>query len=290
MIRFDTTTVHCPAKLNLTLRVHPRRGDGYHDVESLVAQLEFGDELSGVRRSDRNVTLRCDDSTIPTDESNLVIRAARAFQAQVVNAAGADFMLNKKTPPGSGLGGGSSDAAAALRILNHLSEWPCERRQLMEIGATVGSDVPLFFGGPACVMRGRGEQIEPVRVELPPYVILILPALHCATADVYRRFDELPTPAHANPVLPNSKYTESMNAAAWMDCLFNDLEPATFDICPALRQLADAIERATSQTVRMSGSGSALFRLFDDEDSAARFSRHVAAIDGVRSVVTQFSK
>ncbi|MBL8877969.1 MAG: 4-(cytidine 5'-diphospho)-2-C-methyl-D-erythritol kinase [Phycisphaerales bacterium] len=289
MIRFDTTTALCPAKINLTLRVHPRRADGFHDLESLVAQLEFGDELSVVRRADSNITLRCDDQTVPIDESNLVKRAARAFQAAAPRAIGADFDLKKRIPPGSGLGGGSSNAAAALRVLNHLAEWPFERARLMELGASVGSDVALFFGGQACVMRGRGERIEPMRLELPLHLVLVLSALQCSTAEVYRRFDELPPPP-ARPAVPPLASKGGMSAKQWMEALHNDLEPAAFATCPALRELAVEIQERTGLAVRMSGSGSALFRLFDDDRGARRFAESVESIGDARCVVTEFAK
>lgn len=289
MIRFDTTTALCPAKINLTLRVHPRRPDGYHEIDSLVAQIDFADELSVVRRADHHITLRCDDPSIPTDGENLVVRAAGAFQSAAPRRIGADFDLKKKIPAGSGLGGGSSNAAAALRLMNHLAEWPFERAGLMELGASIGSDVPLFFGGPACAMRGRGEKIEPMRLDLPSHVVLVLSGHHCATADVYRRFDELPPPP-PRATVPKVLTKEGTGSNEWMDALFNDLEPAAFDVCPPLRALAEQIERRTSLAVRLTGSGSAFFRLFEDEHAARRFAQSAEEISGVRCVVTEFAK
>lgn len=290
MIRFDTTTVHCPAKLNFTLRVHPRRGDGYHDIESLVAQLEFGDELSGVRRGDGRFTLRCDTPGIPTDDTNLVLRAARAFQEAYPKVCGADFTLKKRIPVGGGLGGGSSDAAAALRILNHLAEWPCDRMGLMEIAARVGSDVPLFFCGPASVIRGRGEVVEPVRIAPPAYVVLLVSNLQSSTADVYRQFDAMPPPEAILPVAPHGLSGQPRGAAALMDELFNDLEAAAFAVCPAVRELKDRVERLTSQSVRMSGSGATLYRLFDEARDADDFVGLLRGLDGLRCVRSAFAR
>lgn len=292
MIRLDATTVHCPAKLNLTLRVHPRRSDGYHEIESLVAQLAFGDELSAVRRGDGRVTLRCDTPELPADENNLVLRAARAFQDAYSKACGADFTLTKRIPIGGGLGGGSSDAAAALRILNHLAEWPFDRKSLMEIAARVGSDIPLFFGGPTGVIRGRGEIVEPVRIGLPSHVVLLLSDLPCATADVYRAFDEmsLPLPLVKPPVVPPRLEDAAAGAEEWMEALFNDLEAPAFALYPALRILKERVEHATGLRVRMSGSGSTLFRQFDDAPAADRFVQSLRGIRGLRCVVSEFAR
>ena len=281
----QTLTAPAPAKINLTLRVGPRRADGFHPLESLVALVGLADTLTVAPRAAGQLVLRCDDPTLPTDARNLVLRAARALAAARGLDAGADLTLAKRIPAGAGLGGGSSDAATTLRLLNEL--WHCglETSELAALGATLGSDVPLFFHGPLCVMRGRGEVLEapppPMAESLrATWVVLVLPALACSTAAVYAEFDRLPAPP-VRPLTELSRRAPQGGApqplSALLPLLFNDLEPAALRVCPPLVPLFEHARGALGPHVRMTGSGAALFHLYGSQaeaQAAAARARH----------------
>jgi 4-diphosphocytidyl-2-C-methyl-D-erythritol kinase len=181
-----------------------------------------------------------------------------------------------RIPIEAGLGGGSSDAAVVLRALNvewGLS-WPYER--LLEVGATVGSDVPLFLAGRQCVLRGRGDRVEPVDPPWRGWVVVIVPTFGLATARVYHalRQDEIGL-EHPDP-----RGFRGLPAAVLMERLFNDLEAPAFRIEPRLADLRLRLEGGGGRTVRMTGSGSALFTLFDEQREAVEWQQGAAVTGG----------
>lgn len=265
-----------PAKLNLTLAVGARRPDGYHEIESLVVRIGLCDTVTVEPRDAHELTLECDDPTVPVGTENLALRAAEALSRAAGGAArGAHIRLEKRIPAGAGLGGGSSNAATALALLNELWELGYGAAQLADVGAQVGSDVPLFLGPPVCMVSGRGERIEPLARPLAGWVALILPGIPCHTAEVYADFDRgaAPTPPLASP---RSLAQRATSAAALMPLLFNHLEAPAFRLHPSLRALHRIAEQIARGPVRMTGSGSAMFRLFDDEATAREFAMRAA--------------
>lgn len=239
------------AKINWALRVTGKRPDGYHDIETLFQTISLHDTLT-FRPSDR-LTLTCDDPTIPTDETNLVLRAARA--AGVGNVA---IELRKRIPAGGGLGGGSSDAAATLVAFG------AEQAAL-----SIGSDIPFFLTGGTAYATGRGEIITP----LPPVagvpLLLLIPEERVSTATAYsmlRRF---------SPPLGVQRY-RAMIADDFLSPageLVNDFEEPIFDALPRLRHLKSRLLEAGAAWAAMSGSGSTIvgaFRSEADRDAAAK--------------------
>ena len=164
----DTLSREAPAKINLTLRVLSLRADGYHEIESLVAQIDLCDTVTVTPREDRRLLVDCSDRTIPCDSSNLALRAAHSLAEAHGVRRGALISLTKRIPSGAGLGGGSSNAAATLKLLNAQWRLGLSHPELAEIGAEIGSDVPLFCHGPLCAIRGRGERVEELRQQLRP--------------------------------------------------------------------------------------------------------------------------
>lgn len=276
-----TLTADSPAKINLTLRVTGRRPDGFHELESLVTQINLCDIVSVTPGADDRITLTCDAPGIPSDATNLAVRAAEALRAATGARAGAHIALRKRIPAGAGLGGGSSNAATTLRLLNELWKTGLSPAALSEVAAQVGSDVPLFLHGPQVVMRGRGERVEELAHHIALWAALLLPELHCATPAVYAAWDRLathpPRPALAD-VLAGAG-----SAARLMDLLFNDLEEAALAVEPKLADLTRHVQDVTGSTVRLTGSGAALFRLFDDAQAAARFALRVGMETAVRT-------
>ena len=149
-----------PAKLNLFLAVTQRRADGFHDLVSMAAPLAWGDELMTAPAD--GFALECDDPAVPADETNLVLKAARAFREATGWRGGAKFRLTKRVPPWAGLGGGSSNGVTALRALNGLAGNPLGADALASLAVQLGSDCALFLQNGPVVMRGRGERLEPL--------------------------------------------------------------------------------------------------------------------------------
>jgi 4-diphosphocytidyl-2-C-methyl-D-erythritol kinase len=256
-----------PAKINLTLRVEGRRADGFHEIESLVARVGLCDTITVAPRDDDRLTLTCDHPSVPRDETNLAIRAARRLaETAGVRSRGADITLQKRIPAGAGLGGGSSNAATTLTLLNELWKTGLPPAELAQIGARIGSDVPLFFHTPLCIVRGRGERIEDLPRSLSGWAVLILPAIHSPTAEVYAAWDHLkahPARPSLSEVLRHVHRPETL-----MPHLFNDLEEPAFASRPELAGLAERLSQAAGGPIRMTGSGSAFFRLFDERAGA----------------------
>jgi 4-diphosphocytidyl-2-C-methyl-D-erythritol kinase len=254
-----------PAKVNLTLAVLGRRPDGFHEIESLVVRIALCDELSfSVAES---LSLSVDgDGAIAADQNNLVWKAATALASESKCAPKAAIRLVKRIPSGAGLGGGSSDAAMTLLGLNSLwsLDWPIER--LSGVAAALGSDVPLFLESESVIIRGRGERIQRAQA-CAGWLVLIIPMFTIATATVYRAWresDRVESDSRLSEVLEKMKG----DTTDWISLLFNDLEPAAFSVEPRLADLHRRLDGLLGRTVRMTGSGSCLFSLFDSEPAA----------------------
>lgn len=283
----DQITRESPAKLNLTLRVLGPRPDGFHALESLVAHINLCDTITATAHEDGCYALQCDDPALPRDGTNLVLRAAKALNNAAGTNHGIELVLRKRIPAGAGLGGGSSNAATTLSMLNELWGLQFSRAQLVALGAALGSDVPLFLHGPLSVVRGRGEIVEELSLPVRLAAALVLPDLCCATPAVYARLDQLPPPP---PRPPLREVLDTLGSASHaMTVLFNDLEAAAFDLLPQLRTLSEQVTALAGAPVRLTGSGAALFRLFDDEQSALRLAGEVAARLNVRTAVARLA-
>jgi len=266
-----------PAKLNLSLAVVGRREDGFHDLVSLVVPLELSDELTFEPAA--AWSLRCDDTDVPSDATNLVLRAAEAYARARPDCPRGHFMLSKRIPSGAGLGGGSSDAAAALRLLDRASGAPRGPEFLAAVAAEVGSDCPFFIRREPAVMRGRGERIEPLgvaprRALAGRRVLVVKPPFGVPTPEAYALF--------ARHGAPRSPAQAEALLSAWLarpesdpSQLGNDLEPPVFRKFLALSVGLEAAGTATGQGFRMTGSGSAGFCLVRGEPD----------VDALRSVL-----
>lgn len=261
--------VLAPAKLNLTLAVLGHRLDGFHEIESWVVKVDWSDELTFAPASTLSMSIHGDVTGLAADESNLVLRAARALADESGHAATAAITLEKKIPLGAGLGGGSSDAAATLRGLSELwaLNWPDDR--LLAIAQRIGSDVPLFVEkAPGLVIRGRGERLEPVPASLKGWAAIIVPGYSILTASVYGAL----TGDRPGDRAPIKLWLESGRTLFELQMLlFNDLEPAALTCEPRLGTLLKTLDARNGRRVHMTGSGSCLFALFDGREEADRW-------------------
>ena len=255
-----TVVEQAPAKINLVLRVGPRRPDGYHEVASLMARVDLADSLT-LARAVRTV-VEC-----PGLEGGdtLVTRALAAFVAAVgtdLVPGGFHAVVTKAIPAGTGLGGGSSDAAAALRGANRLCGLPLGADELSAVAATIGSDVPFFLGPAVAIARGRGVQLVP-GPQLPPVaVVLAHPGRPLATRDEYEAYRA------AGPLAGNEVPDSIPSLASLASLVANDLGPVAEQLEPDCRALRLELLARGAAAACVTGSGSAVFGLFADLVSA----------------------
>jgi 4-diphosphocytidyl-2-C-methyl-D-erythritol kinase len=263
-------TFQSPAKINLLLAITGRRTDGFHDLISVAAPVMWGDTLT--IEPAKEFSLSCADPVVPVDSSNLVLKAADAFVRATGLPLGAKFLLEKRIPMGAGLGGGSSNAAVALRALNHLSGGLLGRDRLTAVAAEVGSDCALFLHNGPVIMRGRGEHIEPLapagvtRIK-DRQILVFKPGFGISTPWAYGRM------AAKAPSSYLSAAAVEHRLGAWLasdrpieELLMNNMEEPAFAKFPALPLLLDRLSKEFGLAARMSGSGSACFA-FLKEDS-----------------------
>ena len=254
------------AKLNLSLAITGRRADGFHELVSLVAPIALADTLT--LDVGRPLSLTCDDAALPVDGTNLVLKAAAAYARRRPAAPTGHFHLTKRVPHGAGLGGGSADAAAALRLLDRASGDPLGPAALEALAAEVGSDCPFFVRGQAAVMRGRGERLE----ILPPAARAALAGRKVVLA---KPPFGVPTPEAYGLLVQAGKYRSVAQAeaelSAWLARptadpvkLGNDLADPVFAKYVALPAGLASFRRVTGSDWQMTGSGSACFAWVDD--------------------------
>lgn len=279
--------VFAPAKINLNLLVGRRREDGYHPLDSFVSQVTLADTIDIEPAGGEAIAFACRGADCGADEKNLAYRAAAMLRQRSPRKLPAvRITLDKAIPPGKGLGGGSSDAAAVLWAMNEYWHLGTAAADMMSLAAQLGSDVPLFLGPPACRMRGRGEVIDPAAVA-PFHAVLVLPACQCATPLVYRAFDERPQDMLAQ--LDASLLSGPVRQ--WRGLLANQLAAAARTVSPELGALWDELSAAAGLPVHLTGSGSALFILCDDaREAQSALARIPAALGPLCRVVQGISR
>jgi 4-diphosphocytidyl-2-C-methyl-D-erythritol kinase len=266
--------VRAPAKINLTLRVLGKRADGYHELESVMQMLTLADLLT--LESDDELTFTCSDPALE-NEDNLVMRAARLLQPFNEIPRGARMHLEKRIPVEAGLGGGSSDAAAALLALNELWEIGKPLEELAPLAEALGSDVPFFLYTPTAIARGRGEDVTPLPHRTPCHVVLGKPSAGLSTARMYDALRARPhVPSRSPHPLPETqamaRALRKGDAAAIAGALANDLEGPALAQLPELYHIRERMLQLGALGVLLCGSGSAVLGICPDEETA----RHAA--------------
>ena len=255
------------AKINLVLNIGDLRPDGYHDIQTIMQSLELHDDVTVEQTGGTGITVTASVDTIPTDESNLAVKAVKAFAAKTgVPADGLSIHIEKRIPVAAGLGGGSSDAAATLRALNVLYETNLSVDELAEIGIEVGSDVPFCVHGGCAYVEGTGDMVVPT-TPMPQCIIVIgKPDLAISTEKMYQRFDqaELPQRADHTPEIMLGLRWENLKAVA--ESVGNAFEQV---LMKNERNTVDMMKEVMNQFgtlgTAMTGSGPAVFGIFDNE-------------------------
>lgn len=247
-----------PAKVNLFLRVLRRREDGFHEIETLMAPISLYDSL---QIEPANVfQFQCDDPTVPAGEDNLVVRAARLFFSATQRELAVRITLRKRIPHGAGLGGGSSDAAAALRLLDRYFETNLPLGELSAFAANLGSDVPFFVGGNAAICRGRGEIVEPATLQEQVHLLLLKPEFGVHTPWAYSRWK-------SGREIPDVSYQPR---TIGRQIFLNDLERPVFEKFVFLAQLKSwLLKTPKTKAALMAGSGSTIFAVISSPADAA---------------------
>ncbi|MGF6692930.1 4-diphosphocytidyl-2-C-methyl-D-erythritol kinase [Metapseudomonas resinovorans] len=250
-----------PAKLNLMLHILGRRADGYHELQTLFQFLDHGDELGFSLRQDGEIHLRTEVPGVPHD-SNLIVRAARKLKAESGCRLGADIWLDKRLPMGGGIGGGSSDAATALLALNRLWNLGWSEDRLATLGLSLGADVPVFVRGRAAFAEGVGEQLTPV--ELPePWFLVAVPQVFVSTAEVFSD----PELTRNSPPIKVRSLLEGGGR--------NDCQPVVEKRYPDVRNALILLNNFTS--ARLTGTGACVFGSFPSKSDADKVSRQLPA-------------
>jgi 4-diphosphocytidyl-2-C-methyl-D-erythritol kinase len=253
------------AKLNLALHVRRRRADGYHELETLFAFLDDGDRLSAAPAADFSLTLTGPFAQgLSTGADNLVLRAARMLAQHAGIATGAAFTLDKRLPVAAGIGGGSADAAAALRLLARLWGVTADGLRPADIAAQLGADVPACIASQTCFGTGVGEVLVPVGGAglAGAAVLLVNPLVACPTGPVFKAWDGIDRGA--------------LDPGGWMQGR-NDLEAPAIGLHPEIAAVLAALRETGPRCARMSGSGATCFALFDHADQRDAAARQLAA-------------
>lgn len=270
------------AKVNLTLRVLGRRADGYHDLESVVAFADCADRLTLKAGSDLILTAtgpRAQECGETAD--NLVIKAARLLGERVLGLKVGEFTLDKQLPVAAGIGGGSADAAAALRLLARANTIEMDDVRVIEAARLTGADVPVCLSSRACVMTGVGETLQPLKLPGMP-CLLVNPRVPVATRDVFAALglrsgemrvgaaDVIEAPAWPEPGASFDDWLDPLAAGT------NDLEVPAMRVQPVISEVLSALRTAAGvRLARMSGSGATCFAIFDDDAAAQRAAQSI---------------
>ncbi len=267
----NSLTVTAPAKINLFLEVLGKRPDGYHELETVMQEIDLVDTLT-LETTEGGIELTCSEPGIPCDENNLVWKAVRLFQGETGVRGGVRVHLVKRIPVAAGLGGGSSDAAAVLKGLNALYDKGLSDKILMDMAAQIGSDVPFFIKGGTALCRGRGEVVTPLAVKRRFSYVLLYPDIRVSTAEVYNNLRINLTTEKKDANLTVKTLLSDRDNQLRLS-LFNRLEEVALRLYPELRRFKALLDSHLSDGVMISGSGSAIFGHCENQGEAENVKR-----------------
>jgi 4-diphosphocytidyl-2-C-methyl-D-erythritol kinase len=271
----SSLSLPCPAKINLFLEVRGKRPDGFHELGTLFQAVETGDTLTAEPWD--TVTLAGADNVTANPEDNLVVRAARLLMTRhperIPARAGIRYTLEKRLPSGAGLGGGSSDAASALRLADSIWNLGLTTQALKALGAELGSDVPFFLGVPTAYGEGRGEVLTPAPHPHPFHVLIATPHCHVETPWAYRELSAWRERTQAGRFGTRWEsfrrdYEVNAQSPDFFKTLHNDFEEPVGNHFPEIRSVRDALERHSPLKTMLSGSGASVFALFEGGEAA----------------------
>ena len=274
------------AKINCSLRILGKRSDGYHEIRTVLQTVSLHDTLRFATAADPEILLSCDDPLIPTDQNNLIVRAAIALRDRYGVRAGVCMHLEKRIPVQGGLGGGSSNGAVALLGLAHLWKVRTNVSALAELAAELGSDVPFFLSGGRALGTGTGTSIFSLPDLERQDLLIVSPTAIVATAEAYKALSSAAlTTRNSDSILAISR--GSTNSSDWdqwpvTEDLENDFEQVIFDIEPEIGRVKKALLQAGARSALLAGSGSSVFGIFDNREAQQRALEQIRAESGWR--------
>ena len=287
--------IKSPAKINLFLRILSRRRDGFHNLASLFARISLADSVT-LKLLPRGIFCASSDPALPVDDKNLAVRAALLLQSKCKVSKGVDIYIDKNIPVGAGLGGGSSNAAAVLLGLNKLWKLKLSRRKLMKYGAMLGSDVPFFLmESPAAIATGRGEILTKLPYKAPRlWLVLVKPPFSISTKEAYARlkprfYCKKGKEASLTPLMADARMllqsVKQFDAKTLKYLLENTLELALNKEVIEINRIKKLLIDNGAFGSLMSGSGSAVFGIFQSKAKAAQAARSLGKNKGLRVFV-----
>lgn len=252
------------------MRVLGKRDDDYHEIDTVLQTVSLHDTITLEATNDDVITLWCDDRSVPVDKTNLVWRAAAALRERYSIRRGVKIRLEKRIPAEAGLGGGSSDAAATLIALASLWDIEVSADDLAQIAEGLGSDVPFFLYGGTARATGRGSAVKPLEDSPQKHLLVIKPNASISTAKAYTTLNRAAlTSSDSKPIL---FYSQASNSSASIDLnvLHNDFEPTVFQLEPEIERAKVALLKSGARAAMLSGSGSAVFGIFENQDAQER--------------------
>ncbi|MBK9401549.1 MAG: 4-(cytidine 5'-diphospho)-2-C-methyl-D-erythritol kinase [Bacteroidetes bacterium] len=248
-----------PVKVNLGLSIIEKRKDGYHSIESVFFPVPWTDALEVVITDHQNITFNSTGLPIPGDQANNLIIRAFNLLAKEHRLPGLNFHLHKILPMGAGLGGGSSNGAYALKLINEVCKLGISMKELEKMAAELGSDCPFFIESTPKFVSGRGEILEPIKINLQHWhMLIVMPPVAVGTADAYSRI---------TPKVPETSIRQiiSLPPEQWKDQLINDFEATVIQRYPVIGEIKKRMYEQGAAYASMSGSGAAVFGLFRSE-------------------------
>ena len=269
MVIDSTIALPAFAKINWSLRVIGKRPDGYHEIDTVFQTISLHDTITLTPTNDNQITLVCDDRSLPPDATNLVWRAAAAMQTRFRPNQGAYIRLEKRIPAQAGLGGGSSDAAVTLIGLSYLWETGASTKELLGLAARLGADVPFFlYGGTACGV-GTGTEIIPTMNAETKLLLVLKPNALVSTTRAYESLNAPSLTTLASDTILSGSLRERDRHNVPED-LTNDFEAIVFQLEPEIERAKVALLKSGAEQALLAGSGSAVFGVFDNKETQER--------------------
>lgn len=252
-------------KINLGLDVLGKREDGYHTVRMIMQTVELHDTLTFKENATGEITMTCDNETLPVDENNLCIRAAKLLKDEFGFEGGVDIHLKKRIPIAAGMAGGSTDAATVLKAVNEIFELGLSKKELMKRGVTLGADIPYCIMGGTALAEGIGEKLTRLSPMPSVPVLIAKPPVNVSTGKVYGALDSLETYEHPNidALIHSIEYEDILGIAPKMG---NVLADVTMPMVPEIAEIVDFMESHGAVRAMMTGSGPTVFGIFEDND------------------------
>jgi len=278
----NTLTFNSYAKLNLYLEVLHKRKDNYHNIKTIFERIDLADKIILKSRRDKKINISCNESSVPQDSANLAWRSAKLLQDSFNIDKGVDIKIIKRIPVGSGMGGGSSNAASTLVGLNKLWKLNLPQNKLAELAKKLGCDVPFFiYNTPFALGEARGDKIKPLKAltNVRLWHILVVPNIEVSTASIYKRWDKysktfkLTMPEYNVNIMNLALKKNDLLLIG--DALFNSLEPVTTRLYPQINEVKEKLIQLGVKSILMSGSGPAVFGIVSSRKEALSLRRQL---------------